>query len=82
MKDGKIISRREPYQRGGPDRPLSQAELLQKFKENASDVLNSKEIGTIVEHILSLDNLVKLTPITKRLRGDNNSSSMKAALSQ
>jgi 2-methylcitrate dehydratase PrpD len=82
LKDGRIISRREPYQRGGPDRPLSQTELMRKFEDNASDVLNSSEVKTIIEHILTVDDLVDLTPITKGLRGENNSSSMKAALSQ
>ena len=44
-----------PYQKGGPENPLSEEEVRAKFRGNAGLALGDAEIEVIEERILTLD---------------------------
>ncbi len=55
--DGRELTQKVLVNRGGPGRPLSFAELAQKFHDNASRVLSEDAIARVREAVASLDRL-------------------------
>ena len=55
LKDGRELGRREPINRGAPDRPLSDAEIVDKFTSNASTAVPADRAQQIRDVILNLD---------------------------
>jgi 2-methylcitrate dehydratase PrpD len=54
MKDGRVFEAREDVDRGSPKRPLTEADVLAKFKENAgrsSVAANAERIADIVMNV-------------------------------
>ena len=55
LADGTTFEADYPYQKGGPENPLSPAEVCDKFRENASLALGHAAVARLEEALLSLD---------------------------
>ena len=55
LADGTTLEADFPYQQGGPENPLSHAEVRAKFRENAALVLSDDAVDALEEAILALD---------------------------
>ena len=70
LASGETLAGDLPYQKGGPENPLSAAEVQAKVRDNARLVLSDSEIDALEEAILSLDRQTDLTaalaPLTLR----------------
>src|SRR5205814_10465931 len=55
LKDGSVLEERVMENRGGPDRPLSDAELRTKFMSNSAAVIGTRESERLADSLLSLD---------------------------
>ena len=68
LRDGRELFHREPHQRGGPDRPMTEAEIVAKFRQNAARSVQGNMVDEIVDHVLALETLADLQPLSERLR--------------
>jgi 2-methylcitrate dehydratase PrpD len=55
LRDGRRLVERVLANRGGPERPLSRAELLTKFRANAGRVLDPDAVDRLADAILSFE---------------------------
>lgn len=55
LRDGRVLEERVMANRGGPGNPLSESELLTKFKANASRALDASAAERLGDALLSLD---------------------------
>jgi 2-methylcitrate dehydratase PrpD len=55
LADGRILRHAEPINRGAPGRPISHAEIVAKFNDNASRALPPARIDAVREAILNLE---------------------------
>jgi 2-methylcitrate dehydratase PrpD len=55
MEDGEVIAQREDINRGAPDRPLTEADLREKFMGNALMALPRARAEEIADRILALE---------------------------
>jgi 2-methylcitrate dehydratase PrpD len=52
--DGRRLERIEPYNRGSAERPLSEADILKKFRDNAAALLSAARIAEVEGAVASL----------------------------
>jgi 2-methylcitrate dehydratase PrpD len=68
LADGTSFEADYPYQKGGPENPLTPDEVREKFRENASLVLPDRAVEALEEALLALDELedvsAALAPLT------------------
>lgn len=57
LKDGQQVSRREPFNRGGPRNPLSKDAVIAKFLDNASRRLSNTRSQALLDMVDSLEAL-------------------------
>jgi 2-methylcitrate dehydratase PrpD len=55
LADGTELERDEPYQQGGPEHPLSAAEVTAKFRENAALALAPEAVEALEAAVLALE---------------------------
>jgi 2-methylcitrate dehydratase PrpD len=55
LTSGETLTADFPYQKGGPENPLSASEVSEKFRGNAELVLGSGAIDALEEAILDLE---------------------------
>lgn len=55
LKDGREFAHREGINRGSPDRPLTEEELLRKFADNAQRVTSPRRASAIADAVLAID---------------------------
>ncbi len=55
LDDGSELTHFEPVNRGAADRPLSNAEIVEKFRGNAAMLLAPRRIGAVEAAVLGLD---------------------------
>lgn len=55
MRDGTTHEAELPYQRGGPDNPMSAAEVREKFSANATLALSEKDAELLASSVLRLE---------------------------
>jgi 2-methylcitrate dehydratase PrpD len=55
LKDGRVLERVEPHERGGPDRPLPDGEVLAKFRRNAALAVDAGDAQALEAAVLALD---------------------------
>ena len=55
LDDGRKISHREHINRGAADRPLSNAEIVAKFRDNAVMAFNDEVVDRMQEAMLGLE---------------------------
>ena len=72
LKNGKIIEGRYDVARGHPQKPMSWAELSEKFRDCADLVLPRKEAEAAIRLVSRLDELRSLSPLVRVLSGAKN----------
>jgi len=65
--DGEEIVEEVLTNRGGPQRPLSDAELALKFDDNVRGRLSTEVATKVREHVLAFDELPSVTPVMELL---------------
>jgi 2-methylcitrate dehydratase PrpD len=66
-RDGRVLEAREDMNRGAPERPLSEAEIIAKFTASAERVFAPTHAARIAETILDIDRLDDVTKLTEQL---------------
>jgi len=69
LKNGKMIEGRYDVARGHPEKPMSWAELGEKFKDCASLVLPRKHVDEAIQLVARLEQLETLRPLLRTLAG-------------
>src|SRR3989442_15945231 len=49
LRDGRVVEERQDHPRGGPDSPMSRAEIEAKFRGNASLVMSADQASRVIE---------------------------------
>jgi 2-methylcitrate dehydratase PrpD len=57
MRDGRVLEADLPYQRGGPENPLSADEVRAKFRENSLLACGEEQVDALEQAILHLEEL-------------------------
>jgi 2-methylcitrate dehydratase PrpD len=57
LKDGRVLEAVEEHNRGSFANPMSEADVLNKFEDNASDLLDCSQRNRLVESVLNLGDL-------------------------
>ena len=70
-RDGRVLEAELPYQRGGPENPMSADEVRDKFRANASLALGRGDVERLEETIMTLerrDDLAGLEALSRAAR--------------
>jgi 2-methylcitrate dehydratase PrpD len=63
--DGRVLEHVEPFNRGSPDNPLSEADVVHKFEGNAALALLGARIGDLLSIVMDLENQRSLAPLMR-----------------
>jgi 2-methylcitrate dehydratase PrpD len=77
LKDGKIIEGRYDVARGHPEKPMSWAELGDKFHDCAGLVLPRKNTDRAIQLVERLEELKSLRPLLRTLAGGKDKAKQK-----
>ncbi|GAB3470744.1 MmgE/PrpD family protein [Azotobacter salinestris] len=55
LRDGRLVSTIEEHNRGSKQNPMSEAEILGKFHDNASDLLNPSQRDALIAAVMEMD---------------------------
>ncbi|WP_311970611.1 MmgE/PrpD family protein [Pseudomonas baltica] len=55
LNDGRVLRHREAVNRGSSDRPLSNAEIVDKFRENAATTQSPQRVDALLDAVLHLE---------------------------
>ena len=69
LRDGREVFHREVHQRGGPDRPMVESEIVAKFRRNAALSDWRFMADEMVDGVLGLETLDDVGKLFRRLRG-------------
>jgi len=69
LKSGKRIGAREEINRGAPDRPLTEADIVAKYRANAAVAVSPATAARIEEAVLRLDETQDLDGFAARIAG-------------
>jgi 2-methylcitrate dehydratase PrpD len=61
-RDGRTLERELPYQRGGPDNPMTAEQVREKFRANAGLAISGDEVDALEEAIMTLERCGDLRP--------------------
>lgn len=73
LKNGEKITERLDIQYGNPQNPMTDKDVISKFYDNASLVMQDKQLTQLVEKTLDFEN-VTLSEITQLLRIEENTN--------
>ena len=65
LRDGRVLMHREAMNRGCADRPLSNAEIIEKFTGNARMRLSARQAAEVQEAVLGLDRAADVRPVDR-----------------
>ena len=68
LADGRVVHARQDRPRGGPDAPLSRAELEAKFRGNAALALPDAQGERVIQHVYDLAADAPLAGVLAALR--------------
>jgi hypothetical protein len=68
LRDGRTLERDEPLNRGSAERPLSDEEVLAKFRRNAEPVIAPEQIERLAAAVQSVDTAPSIRPLGAALR--------------
>lgn len=68
LKDGRKIKSYIEYPKGDPENPVTEQEIIDKFRVLASSNFESKKVEKIIETVLNLEQLDNINYLTKLLR--------------
>jgi 2-methylcitrate dehydratase PrpD len=77
LKDGRVVEDRYDVARGHPTKPMSWAELTEKFRDCAGLVLSRKKVDETIRLLEQFQNLNSLRPLMRALTNANGQSSTK-----
>ena len=77
LKDGRVVGDRYDVARGHPTKPMSWAELTEKFRDCAGLVLSRKKVDETIRLLEQFQNLKSLRPLVRALTNANGQSSTK-----
>jgi 2-methylcitrate dehydratase PrpD len=77
LKDGRVVEDRYDVARGHPTKPMSWAELTEKFRDCAGLVLSRKKVDETIRLLEQFQNLKSLRPLVRALTNANGQSSTK-----
>ncbi len=66
-KDGRTLRAREEYNRGSDGQPLSEADVVRKFTDNAARVLSPARVQQVLELTMALDRAPDVVALTDAL---------------
>jgi 2-methylcitrate dehydratase PrpD len=66
-RDGRRLEAREDMNRGAPERPLSETEIVAKFTDAAERVFTPAKSARLVETLLAVDKLDDISPLVRAL---------------
>jgi 2-methylcitrate dehydratase PrpD len=69
LRDGRVLEHHEPVNRGSAERPLTEAEVIEKFRRNASRSLPPERIDAVIDAVASIERQVDLSALARSLRG-------------
>lgn len=72
LKDGKSVARLVEFAKGGPQAPLSAAELRAKFVDCAHRVIDEQSVQRVIDHVDNLESLKDVAPLCRLLMGDKS----------
>jgi 2-methylcitrate dehydratase PrpD len=67
LRDGRVLMHREAMNRGCADRPLSNAEIVEKYTENARLRLSARQATDVQAAVLALDEAADARPVIDRI---------------
>jgi 2-methylcitrate dehydratase PrpD len=67
LRDGRVLKRRVDYYRGDPHRPLSDADVAEKFRDCAATVLDAERIETVLGTMRAIEDLAEISQLTNLL---------------
>jgi len=67
LRDGRVLMHREAMNRGCADRPLSNAEIVEKYTDNARLRLSARQAAEVQEAVLGLDRADDVRPLIDRI---------------
>jgi 2-methylcitrate dehydratase PrpD len=68
LHDDRTLNHRIDNARGAPDRPVLEADVIAKFRANASRAMANGSVEAVLQAILDLDHAATLAPLTAALR--------------
>jgi 2-methylcitrate dehydratase PrpD len=71
LRDGRVLKRRVDYYRGDPHRPLSNADVAEKFRDCAAAVLEPERAETVLGVMRNLEGLQETSALTSLLVPQN-----------
>jgi len=69
LKNGQTLTREAQHAKGGPEYPMSEAELREKFTECAGEAIDPRKAAQALDHIENLETLSDIRPLCDILRG-------------
>jgi 2-methylcitrate dehydratase PrpD len=69
LKDGQNLAREAQHAKGGPEFPMTEAELRGKFNECARQAIDEKSAARALDYIEGLEGLQNVKPLCETLRG-------------
>lgn len=69
LRDGRVLERDEPLNRGSAERPLSDDEVGAKFRRNAARALPAEQVGALAAAVHGIDTAPNLRALAAALRG-------------
>jgi 2-methylcitrate dehydratase PrpD len=68
FKDGTVKKATIHHVKGAPGNPMTEEELKAKFKANTIDIFSEDQVAKIIDTVLNLEKLPKVSDLTKLLR--------------
>ncbi|MFZ0666904.1 MAG: MmgE/PrpD family protein [Acidimicrobiales bacterium] len=68
LKDGRSVEREELYRLGSPENPLSNEELINKFRGTAGAVLHKRQLEDVLVLVERLDNLEDIGELVSAIK--------------
>ena len=69
LKNGQILTREAQHAKGGPEYPMTESELKEKFTECAREAIDPSNAAQASDYIEDLENLSDIRPLCEILRG-------------
>ena len=67
LRDGRVLEQREPINRGSAERPLTEDEVGDKFRRNASRALPADQVEAVIDAVACVDAAGDLSALAKSL---------------
>lgn len=68
LRDGRVLERDEPHNRGSAERPLSDADVRDKFARNAAAAIPAEQTDALAAAIAAIDTAPSVRELASRLR--------------